>query len=83
MFFEFSFASNHARFTQHMPYFPTGSAEERAIFKRAVRMNSKEGQGDIEEAPQYVEMKIKEVKLKIQDWENFVSLQHDINTRMC
>uniref|UniRef100_A0A3P8Q0W7 Protein-glutamine gamma-glutamyltransferase 2 n=1 Tax=Astatotilapia calliptera TaxID=8154 RepID=A0A3P8Q0W7_ASTCA len=37
-----------------------GSAEERAIFKRAVRMNSKEGQGDIEEAPQYVEMKIKE-----------------------
>ncbi|XP_039858742.1 protein-glutamine gamma-glutamyltransferase 2-like isoform X1 [Simochromis diagramma] len=60
-----------------------GSAEERAIFKRAVRMNSKEGQGDIEEAPQYVEMKIKEVKLKIQDWENFVSLQHDINTRMC
>ncbi|KAL4007941.1 hypothetical protein ACER0C_001793 [Sarotherodon galilaeus] len=38
-----------------------GSTEERAIFKRAVRMNSKEGHRcDIEEAPQKIQMKIEE-----------------------
>ncbi|XP_039465573.1 protein-glutamine gamma-glutamyltransferase 2-like [Oreochromis aureus] len=38
-----------------------GTSAERAIFHRAVRMNSKEGHGcDIEEAPQYVEMRIEQ-----------------------
>lgn len=44
-------------------------------------MNSKEGHRcDIEEAPQKIQMKIEEVKLKIHDLKNVVLLQHDIKS---